>query len=77
MGKDKVLHLIVGAIIALAGSFLAGWIPGLLLAVVAGGFKEFWDSKGHGQVELMDFIATAIGGIGGVCIWSIMLRLIY
>lgn len=70
--KDELLHLIVGAIIALLGSWLVGWMPGLLLSVVAGGLKEYWDSKGHGCVELMDFIATVVGGIGGVCIWRIL-----
>jgi hypothetical protein len=57
--------------------FLAGWALGATLApisiwlalgavVVAGAAKEWWDSKGHGTPEWMDFAATVLGGVAGV-----------
>ena len=30
--------------------------------------KEWWDSKGHGTVELMDFVFTAMGAASGACV---------
>ena len=33
-----------------------------------GAIKEWWDSKGHGTVELMDFVFTAMGAASGACV---------
>lgn len=30
--------------------------------------QEWWDSKGHGTVELMDFVFTAMGAASGACV---------
>ena len=38
------------------------WL-GLLLGCIAGAIKEWWDSKGHGAVELMDFVFTCFGSL--------------
>lgn len=57
---DKVKHYIVGLSISLLVGILVPWL-GLVLGCVAGAFKEWWDSKGHGVVELMDFVFTALG----------------
>lgn len=59
---DKRKHFIVGFLISLVvGIFLP--IVGFLVALAAGAFKELWDSKGHGTVEVMDFVFTAIGAL--------------
>lgn len=60
---DKRKHFIVGAVISLViGSLLGFWV-GLLAAILAGAAKEWWDSKGHGTVEWLDFAFTAFGGL--------------
>lgn len=59
---DKRKHLIVGFAI----SFLIGILCPLLgfsLGCIAGAVKEWWDSKGHGTVELLDFIFTCLGSL--------------
>ena len=61
--KDKIYHAAAGAI-ASAVVFCVTSNPwlGLAAAVVAGVAKEFWDSKGHGTVDVWDFVATTAGG---------------
>lgn len=58
---DKRKHLIVGALISLVMGSLLGWWFGLIAGMFAGLLKEWWDSKGNGAVEAMDFVFTAIG----------------
>ncbi|GLI56319.1 hypothetical protein PM10SUCC1_18330 [Propionigenium maris DSM 9537] len=61
---DKVVHLLAGALIALTALLLTGnSLIAVAMAVVAGAWKEWWDSRGHGQVELADLMATIVGGI--------------
>lgn len=61
---DKVVHLLAGALIALTALLLTGnSLIAVAMAVVAGAWKEWWDSRGHGQVELADLVATIVGGI--------------
>ena len=61
---DKAGHLIAGLVVfCIFGLFSP--VIGLCAAVVVGAAKEYWDSKGHGQVEFLDFAATAGGGILG------------
>lgn len=58
---DKRKHFIVGALVSLAIGSLLGWWLGLIAGMFAGLVKEWWDSKGNGAVEAMDFVFTAIG----------------
>ena len=64
---DKAGHLIAGLVVfCIFGLFSP--IIGLCAAVVVGAAKEYWDSRGHGNVEFLDFVATAAGGaIGFYC----------
>ena len=64
---DKAGHLIAGLrVFCVFGLFSP--IAGLCAAAVVGVAKEYWDSRGHGQVEFLDFVATAAGGaIGFYC----------
>ena len=57
---DKRKHFFAGLIISFCvGVFYP--LVGLGLGFTAGAIKEYWDSKGHGQVEFMDFIFTFLG----------------
>lgn len=65
---DKRKHFTIGMAIAfvcgLAWMLIGLPLPGLfafLVGACAGIVKEWWDSKGHGTVEVMDFVFTAMG----------------
>lgn len=59
---DKRKHLIAGYFISLIVGVFLPWL-GLLTGCGAGALKEWWDSKGHGRVELMDFFFTVLGSL--------------
>lgn len=63
---DKVLHFLAGYFI---GNFLAvitgAWWFGFIASCFAAASKEYWDSKGNGEVEFADFYFTAFGGLLG------------
>lgn len=58
---DKRKHFVVGFAISLVLGSLLGWWVGFLVGSLAGIVKEWWDSKGHGTVEVMDAIFTMLG----------------
>ena len=67
---DKRKHFIVGMVIAWLFGFvwhLCGLplpcVFGFLVGAMAGIVKEWWDSKGHGTVEVMEFVFTAMGAL--------------
>ena len=62
---DKRKHLYVGIAIGLLFGCIFGVSIGFAAGCLAGAIKEWWDSKGHGTVEVMDFIFTAIGSLCG------------
>ena len=62
--QDKLLHFIAGALIVALCSFIKGFAPYAWVAgVVAGMLKEFFDSRGNGSVEVLDFAATTAGAL--------------
>lgn len=65
---DKRKHFYVGFVIALVVGILFGALVGFVAGSLAGAIKEWWDSKGHGTVELMDFIFTMIGALCGALV---------
>lgn len=65
---DKRKHFYVGFVIALVVGVLFGALVGFVAGSLAGAIKEWWDSKGHGTVELMDFIFTLIGALCGALV---------
>jgi hypothetical protein len=65
---DKREHFYVGFVIALVVGVLFGALVGFVAGSLAGAIKEWWDSKGHGTVELMDFIFTMIGALCGALV---------
>lgn len=60
---DKQLHIGVGSSIAGVSSELGGsWEQSCAASAIAGLAKEAYDSTGHGTVDVMDFVATAVSG---------------
>nr|DAI60448.1 MAG TPA: putative periplasmic lipoprotein [Caudoviricetes sp.] len=70
--QDKLLHFIAGALIVALCAFIKGFAPYAWVAgVVAGMLKEFFDSRGNGSVEVLDFAATTAGALAmQIAIWS-------
>ncbi|MEI6856305.1 hypothetical protein [Psychrilyobacter sp.] len=70
IGADKIVHLLAGALISFVTLLITGSGPmGIIMATIAGSWKEWWNSKGNGKVEFADFLAMAAGGVlavGGV-----------
>lgn len=63
---DKAFHFLAGW--AIAATFQSvPFIAAALVAVAAVG-KEIWDKRGHGTPELMDIVATLLGGIAGLVV---------
>ena len=65
METDKLLHLLVGAVIAFSlGYILPVWIA-FAAACAAGALKEVWDyyHQGAHTPDTKDFLATALGGL--------------
>lgn len=69
--QDKLLHFIAGALIVALCAFIKGLAPYAWVAgVVAGVLKEFYDSRGNGSVEVLDFAATTAGALTmQIAIW--------
>lgn len=62
--QDKLLHFIAGALIVALCAFIKGFAPYALVAgVFAGVLKEFYESRGNGSVEALDFAATMAGAV--------------
>lgn len=62
--QDKLLHFIAGALIVALCASVKGFAPYAWVAgVVAGMLKEFFDSRGNGSVEVLDFAATTAGAL--------------
>lgn len=82
--KDKILHFIAGAIIAVVFSTIAAIIDqsavpvalwGFFAAAIIGGLKEgVWDTwLGRGTSDNGDLYATGLGGVlGGVLVGAIV-----
>ena len=60
VGKDKLLHYIIGSVLGLFG-FINIWIGVAAVLLFAIG-KEIRDSRGYGTPEVMDAVATILGG---------------
>ena len=61
MGIDKVSHFCVGmSIVAILYPF--GILPAAAATMIAAVGKEVWDSYGNGTPDVMDAVATIVGG---------------
>jgi VanZ family protein len=68
---DKVKHFVVGFALALVVTLVTGNPNlGALVACLAGVAKEVYDAYTPGRVEMLDFIATAAGGVAAWLVLS-------
>lgn len=62
---DKKKHFIVGAFL--------GFFMTIVVAVLAGFFKEVYDRKNGGKFDCDDFVATILGGLVGQIIFILLI----
>lgn len=74
--QDKRKHLYVGCLISFVVGVLSSPEYGGYSGCVAASMKEWYDSKGYGQVEAMDVIFTQIGAALGMAA-SYCVRLLF
>lgn len=58
---DKQKHFVAGLFASLLTGVLFGFWVGFSVGGLVGALKEWWDSKGHGAVEVMDALFTILG----------------
>ena len=65
--QDKIKHFIAGAITSIV-VYVATFDATIAVSLSAllGVGKEVYDSRGHGTVEVLDAVATVLGGVVGV-----------
>jgi len=63
---DKAFHFLAGW--AIAATFQSMPLIAAALVGTAAVGKEIWDKRGHGTPELMDIVATLLGGIAGLVV---------
>jgi len=68
MKRDKIYHVVAGALIAAAAGYLSSPAIGLTAGVITGAGKEAWDYAGNGTPEWGDFVATLMGAAGGAAL---------
>ena len=70
MDKDKLKHLLAGLAIAIMAGLFVYPLIGLATTAVIGVLKEIiWDwLLKKGTPELLDFVATVLGGVLGAVI---------
>jgi hypothetical protein len=72
--RDKLLHFVAGLICA---TFVYLITLNLTLAigasVILGISKEIYDSRGHGTVEVLDAVATGLGGAVGAILARVVM----
>ena len=72
--EDKLMHGIAGFIFGLFICFMAkSCALALLAAVILGILKEIYDHFDHGTVEVLDAVATVLGGVVGVILIKAMM----
>ena len=72
--RDKLLHFIAGSIASIV-VYVVTFDATIAVAFSAllGIGKEVYDSRGHGTVEVLDAVATALGGVvGAILIKAVM-----
>ena len=71
---DKIKHFGAGAIASAFGYAVTGdWAIGVSASALLGGGKEVYDSRGHGTVEVLDAVATGLGGVVGVVLIRVVM----
>jgi len=68
---DKQAHFYSGWALSATLFPYMGW-PVVLAVAALGYAKERWDRQGHGTYDLKDLYATALGGLVGCILHTIM-----
>lgn len=72
--QDKIKHFIAGAIASIVVYVVTlDATIALAFSVLLGIGKEVYDSRGHGTVEVLDAVATVLGGVVGVILIKAMM----
>ena len=68
--RDKLLHFVAGSIASIV-VYVVTFNATIAVAFSAllGIGKEVYDSRGHGTVEVLDAVATVLGGVVGVILF--------
>lgn len=74
--EDKRKHLYVGFAISFVVGVILNPMYSGYFGCVAASLKEWYDSKGYGQVEAMDVIFTQIGAALGMAV-SYYIKLLF
>ena len=65
--QDKIKHFAVGLAVSIVAYVVTSSATiAFSLSALLGIGKEVYDSRGHGTVEVLDAVATALGGVVGV-----------
>ena len=74
---DKLLHFLVGAVIAFIVTPLTNPVAGVCAALAAGAAKEWlWDAwLKRGDFEALDLVATVSGGVFVLIVTAIQLEI--
>ena len=72
--RDKLLHFIAGAIASIVVYVVTFNVTtAVAFSALLGIGKEVYDSRGHGTVEVLDAVATVVGGVvGAILIKAVM-----
>ena len=74
MQQDKIKHFAVGFAVSFAVYVATSNATiAFSLSALLGIAKEVYDSRGHGTVEVLDAVATAVGGIVGVILARVVM----
>lgn len=68
---DKQGHFYIGCIVTFTATLFIPLLYAFILAIIVGIAKEVWDSFGNGHVEFLDGLATVLGGLYVVLLYSI------
>lgn len=68
--NDKILHFVAGAVIAGMVGYFTSPVAGFVAASLAGLLKELYDMRHPAKhtADVLDFVATLIGGFAVVLI---------
>jgi hypothetical protein len=61
IAADKLAHFCAGIAVA-AVVYPFGLVPAAVATIAAAVGKELWDAQGNGTPEVMDAVATLLGG---------------
>jgi len=72
--RDKLLHFVAGFVVsAVVYLIFENLTLAIGASVILGIAKEVYDSRGHGTVEVLDAVATGLGGVVGAVLIRVVM----